>query len=222
MGVVTVGYKCHRSWHLASGGQWLGMGWAPWRLHPHKPMQVKRHTQNTLSKRNIFSIGSLGPLTSSVAFVVDPIVEKHMRIPIVSLATNDNFSDKRRYPYFVRIMPPDKVQGVFLSLVLQHYSWLPACILTDTGAYGLALGTAVFDIITYKNSTLRRMDNITQVLDEVRVQECRTIVFCGGRVSILSLLEYVSAYRTHSPQPKPSWGVRACGPGMSILRAQRS
>ena len=29
-GAVTVGYKCHRSRHLASGGRWLGIGWAPW------------------------------------------------------------------------------------------------------------------------------------------------------------------------------------------------
>ena len=28
---VTVGYKCHRGRHLASGTQWLGEGWAPWR-----------------------------------------------------------------------------------------------------------------------------------------------------------------------------------------------
>ena len=28
---VTVGYKCHRGWHLTAGGQWLGIGWAPWR-----------------------------------------------------------------------------------------------------------------------------------------------------------------------------------------------
>ena len=31
MGAVTVGYKCHCSWHLASGGQWLGIGWPPCR-----------------------------------------------------------------------------------------------------------------------------------------------------------------------------------------------
>ena len=30
-GAVTVGYKCHWSRHLASGRQWLGRGWAPWR-----------------------------------------------------------------------------------------------------------------------------------------------------------------------------------------------
>ena len=29
-GAVTVSYKCHRSRHLASGGQWLGIGWVPW------------------------------------------------------------------------------------------------------------------------------------------------------------------------------------------------
>ena len=30
MGAVTVGYNCHWGRHLASGGQWLGVGWAPW------------------------------------------------------------------------------------------------------------------------------------------------------------------------------------------------
>ena len=29
VGAVTVGYKCHRSWHFASGRQWLGRGWTP-------------------------------------------------------------------------------------------------------------------------------------------------------------------------------------------------
>ena len=31
LGAVTVGDKCHERWHLASGGQWLGIDWAPWR-----------------------------------------------------------------------------------------------------------------------------------------------------------------------------------------------
>ena len=31
LGAVTVGYKCRGSWRLPSGGQWLGIGWAPWR-----------------------------------------------------------------------------------------------------------------------------------------------------------------------------------------------
>ena len=31
LGAVTVGYKCHRGRNLASGGQWLGIGWALWR-----------------------------------------------------------------------------------------------------------------------------------------------------------------------------------------------
>ena len=31
LGAVTVGCKRRCSWHLASGGQWLGIGWAPWR-----------------------------------------------------------------------------------------------------------------------------------------------------------------------------------------------
>ena len=29
MRAVAVGYKCHCSWHLPSGRQWLDMGWAP-------------------------------------------------------------------------------------------------------------------------------------------------------------------------------------------------
>ena len=29
LGAVTVGDKCHWSWDVASGRQWLGIGWAP-------------------------------------------------------------------------------------------------------------------------------------------------------------------------------------------------
>ena len=29
-GAVTVGYKCHFAWHSPSGGQWWGIGRAPW------------------------------------------------------------------------------------------------------------------------------------------------------------------------------------------------
>ena len=32
LGAVSVGYKCHSRWHLPSGRQWLGIGWAPWRV----------------------------------------------------------------------------------------------------------------------------------------------------------------------------------------------
>ena len=42
---VTVGYKCHLGWHSASGGQWLGIGWAPWRggggTSPPSPLPVR-------------------------------------------------------------------------------------------------------------------------------------------------------------------------------------
>ena len=34
---VTVGYKCHSSRHLPSGGQSLGISWAPWKPPPPSP-----------------------------------------------------------------------------------------------------------------------------------------------------------------------------------------
>ena len=44
---VTVGYKCHGSWHLASGRQWLGIGWAPcrgWGTPPPPPSNASLPT----------------------------------------------------------------------------------------------------------------------------------------------------------------------------------
>ena len=46
LGAVTVGCKCHGSRHLALVGQWLGVGWAPWRAErgvpPSLPMRPLR------------------------------------------------------------------------------------------------------------------------------------------------------------------------------------
>ena len=44
LGVVTVGYKCRWGWHLASVGQWLGIGWAANLTHcsPHPPHATNR------------------------------------------------------------------------------------------------------------------------------------------------------------------------------------
>ena len=117
--------------------------------------------------RNCRSIGAMGPLTSSTASIVDPLVES-IGIPVLSLATNIMFSDKTRYPFFVRIMPPDDMQGQFLSEVVRHYNWLPTCILSDSGTYGISLAVALLNELTVANATSQEISNLTADLLQIR------------------------------------------------------
>jgi Receptor family ligand binding region len=61
----------------------------------------------TAALRSYNVVGVLGPSNSAMSMVVSQFLST-LRIPLLSLyATNNALSDKTKYPYFMRLVPPD-------------------------------------------------------------------------------------------------------------------
>ena len=81
-------------------------------------------------------VGSVGPSSSSSSVVVGGL-SSLFEIPLVLLyASSDELSDKNRYAYTMRLVPPDRFQAeAMIDLVLQ-FGWNYASLLYIEGPYG--------------------------------------------------------------------------------------
>ena len=155
-----------------------------------KRFAVEKHVFGNLSAYHPRSIGAVGPVTSAVAQLVAPVVDGFLQIPVLSTATNAQFSDKKSYPHFVRLMPTDDMQAAFLARVLEYYGWLPVCILSDASTYGLYLASEVHKLLPPSNASLQRLGTDPWAdMATVRVAACRTIVVCGVQHTVRLMLE---------------------------------
>ena len=87
------------------------------------------------------------PRTYDVAAVVGPsqsdssILATHVlglaHIPTISpLATTDELSDESRFPYFARLVPPDKYQAEAMVDLALYFNWTYVSVLYSEGPYG--------------------------------------------------------------------------------------
>ncbi|XP_064627215.1 metabotropic glutamate receptor 3-like [Lineus longissimus] len=80
--------------------------------------------------------GLVGIQTSNHANLVSPVLSL-FKIPHIStIATGDSFSDKEKYPYFLRTIPPDRYQVETFAAVLLHFKWTYVSAVYKQGAYG--------------------------------------------------------------------------------------
>lgn len=81
-------------------------------------------------------IGVLGPSNSPMSVSVAPFFGV-FRIPVMSLyATSDDLSDKTRYEYFLRLVPPDRFQEQTILEIARRLGWTYMAMLYTEGAYG--------------------------------------------------------------------------------------
>ncbi len=78
----------------------------------------------------------LGPGLSSPAMFVSHYLGQ-VQMPVMSLfATSDELSDKSRFPYFIRLTPPDRFQAEMITDVLVHFNWSYISLIFSEGPYG--------------------------------------------------------------------------------------
>ena len=83
-------------------------------------------------------VGTIGPLTSAQAIVLSPILGYHGITQISPMATSDVLSEKDKYPYFMRTIPPDKFQVKAIISILLHFGWTYVTLLYENDKYGVA------------------------------------------------------------------------------------
>ena len=80
--------------------------------------------------------GVIGPYTSKLSIVVANVLNLWQLPQISQTATSDVLSDKTRFPYFFRMVPPDRYQVKVIASLLQYFNWTHISIVYSEGSYG--------------------------------------------------------------------------------------
>lgn len=91
------------------------------------------------------AVGIVGAASSSVSIAIAGGPAKTDKVPQISYSsTNPDLSDKDEYPYFLRVAPPDSVQGVAIANIVDEFGWDSVATLSTSDDYGLG-GITVFE-----------------------------------------------------------------------------
>ncbi|KAH3772752.1 metabotropic glutamate receptor 2-like [Dreissena polymorpha] len=81
-------------------------------------------------------VGVIGTYTSTLSIVVANVMSLFKLPQISHTATSDVLSDKNRFPYFFRMVPPDRYQAKAITSVLHAFNWSHVSIVYSEGNYG--------------------------------------------------------------------------------------
>ena len=80
--------------------------------------------------------GVVGPVSSRQAVMSSSFLGI-FKIPVLgAYSTSDELSDKGRYPYFMRLVPPDAFQAIAILDVVEYFQWTYVSLLYTEGSYG--------------------------------------------------------------------------------------
>ena len=93
--------------------------------------------RNCESGRGRFKVsGIVGPTTSREAVMVGGLASLFQLPTLLTWATSDELSDKTRFKYIMRMVPPDRYQaGAILDFLLE-FGWTYVTLLYSEGSYG--------------------------------------------------------------------------------------
>ena len=81
--------------------------------------------------------GVVGAAASSVSIAIANLL-RLFHIPQISYAsTSKVLSDKSRYDYFLRTVPPDLLQAEAMAAIAHHFNWTYVSVVSTEGAYGV-------------------------------------------------------------------------------------
>ncbi|XP_022106753.1 metabotropic glutamate receptor 1-like [Acanthaster planci] len=85
-------------------------------------------------------VGIIGTANSATSLAAAKATNLY-DVPMISYsATSDELSDKNRFPYFLRSVPPDRFQAQAIMDILVHYKWIYVGLIYSLDTYGI-LGT---------------------------------------------------------------------------------
>ncbi|XP_033628897.1 metabotropic glutamate receptor 8-like [Asterias rubens] len=82
-------------------------------------------------------VGIVGPESSAMSVFVSKIAQTY-RVPVVSYwATSNELSNKARFPYFMRSVPPDQLQAGAIVELLLNFGWDYIAVIYTVDSYGI-------------------------------------------------------------------------------------
>ncbi|XP_074657414.1 metabotropic glutamate receptor 4-like [Tubulanus polymorphus] len=141
--------------------------------------------------RHYFPVkGVVGAMKSSSSSLVAKLLGQ-FHVPQISYSsTADELSRKDEYPYFLRLVPPDKFQVRAMMDILTRFNWTYVSVVYTAGTYGENAFKSLSDLTdlrgsciaysarVYEDTTVKQYDTIVDRLLEVKAARA-VIVFAG-------------------------------------------
>lgn len=110
---------------------------------PTAPCLNGTSNSNSCPKRRKVLVGVIGPGSSAVSIQVQNLLQLFHIPQIGYSATSRDLSDKNRFRYFLRVVPPDELQARAMLQIVQKYNWTYVSAVSTEGSYGQS-GLQVF------------------------------------------------------------------------------
>ena len=80
--------------------------------------------------------GVVGAAASSVSISVANLLRLFRILQVSYASTSKVLSDKSRYDYFLRTVPPDLLQSRTMAAIVRYFNWTYVSVVSTSGAYG--------------------------------------------------------------------------------------
>ncbi len=175
---------------------------------PVEGMSTTLKASNCSESFQQFHVAGVMGLSNSRKAVMVSSLLSIFHIPVVgTVASSDELSDKSRYEYFLRVIPPDRMQAEAIVNFVQYFQWTYVSLLYSEGSYGefgarqIEKGTNSRGIcIAYSKMIVVGSDSedyiriITQLL---HVKEARVVILFVSYDNAIKLFEAVDETQTH-------------------------
>ena len=159
--------------------------------------------------------GVVGAASSSVSIAVANLL-RLFRIPQISPAsTAAILSDKSRFDYFFRTIPPDSLQARAMSQIIHYFNWTYVIAMHSDDAYGSdGIGSLIDELEKVENSsrvcvaasielplfgTASDFDSAVEYMNQEWVRNATVVVLFGQLATAIRLLEAVERRRSVDP-----------------------
>ena len=143
--------------------------------------------------------GIIGPGTSRQAVMIAPLMSAAQIPTLGTYTTSDELSDRTRFEYFMRLVPPDRAQVRALLDVARYFGWSYIAVVYTDGSYGEFGYKAVEEIseeygmcIGYSRRLLENSgdeDNEEVVRGLERHHQAKAVVLFGSFRPLLRLFQ---------------------------------
>ncbi|XP_002739782.1 metabotropic glutamate receptor 1-like [Saccoglossus kowalevskii] len=113
--------------------------------------------------------GVVGPRRSSVSAAISRVFGLYHMPQITYMASSDELSDKSAFPFYLRAVPPDRLQVSTMMDVIRHFNWTYISLVNSDGSYGkyganeIKRQAALLDICIATAEEVSRFANDAQI-----------------------------------------------------------
>ncbi len=130
-------------------------------------------------------LGLVGPLTSTQNVVVGAICDL-LEVPTISFgATSDELSDKSRFEFFSRAVPPDSHQSEALADLLKYFNWKYVSLVYFANTYGIQASHAFQNFATEKDICIALSAPVRSVQTKTELQELAEALFRNQKAKVV-------------------------------------